>query len=202
PFTIRLFKRIPMFAGLGGGSADAAAFLTAAVQLYQLPIKREALIELATAVGQDVPFFLSGGTARATGLGSRVESLPDLPGAWRFVVVCPPVEVPTRAVYEAVDGGAPSARRTPALAERLQSGGPIEPGAFGNDLEDTARRLFPSLGHAVDPLKERLPGLRMSGSGAAFFAAYPTAEAARSALQAAEQGGAKAWLCRPVPAWR
>ncbi len=80
PFTIRLFKRIPMFAGLGGGSADAAAFLLAAVQLYQLPIKQDALVELATAVGQDVPFFLSGGTARATGLGSTVESLPEPAG--------------------------------------------------------------------------------------------------------------------------
>lgn len=202
PFTIRLFKRIPMFAGLGGGSADAAAFLTAAVQLYQLPIQREALVELATAVGQDVPFFLTGGTARATGLGSTVESLPDLPGDWRFVVVYPPVEVPTRAVYEAVDGGAPSARLTPALAERLRSGGRIDPAAFGNDLEDTARRLFPALGQAVDPLKESLPDLHMSGSGAAFFAAFPTEVTTRAALHAAKQGGAQAWLCRPVPAWR
>ncbi|MDQ6711505.1 MAG: 4-(cytidine 5'-diphospho)-2-C-methyl-D-erythritol kinase [Candidatus Dormibacteraeota bacterium] len=202
PFTIRLFKRIPMFAGLGGGSADAAAFLLAAVQLYDLPLKQDALVELATAVGQDVPFFLSGGTARATGLGSTVEPLPELPGSWRFVVVCPPVEVPTRAVYEAVEGTAPTAHRTPALVERLRSARAIDPGAFGNDLEATARRLFPSLDQAIAPLAATLPGLRMSGSGAAFFAAFPGDEAARAGLRAAQQAGAKAWLCRPVPAWR
>ena len=202
PFTIRLFKRIPMGAGLGGGSADAAAFLRAAVLLYDLPIADDALIELATAVGQDVPFFLRGGTARATGLGSTVAPLPDLPASWRFVVVCPPVEVATRTVYEAVDGGAPSAHRTPALAARLTAAGPIEAQTFGNDLEVTARRLFPSLGEAVDPLPASVPGLQMSGSGAAFFAGFPTDRPARDALQAAQRGGATAWLCRPVPAWR
>jgi len=202
PFTIRLFKRIPMFAGLGGGSADAAAFLVAAVQLYQLPIEPDALAEVATAVGQDVPFFLSGGTARATGLGSTVESLPDWPASWRFVVVCPPVEVPTRAVYEAVDGGAPTAHRTPALVERLRGSDPLEPDAFGNDLEATARRLFPALDAAITLLARALPGLRMSGSGAAFFAAFPTPAEARAGLEAARQAGAKAWFCRPVPGWR
>jgi 4-diphosphocytidyl-2-C-methyl-D-erythritol kinase len=202
PFTIRLFKRIPMGAGLGGGSADAAAFLRAAVRLYDLPIMADALIELATAVGQDVPFFLHGGTARATGLGSTVAPLPDLPASWRFVVVCPPIEVATRTVFEAVDAGAPSAHRTPALATRLAAAGPIEAAAFGNDLEATARRLFPSLGEAVDPLLARVPGLQMSGSGGAFFAAFPTDRAAQDALQAAQRGGAKAWLCRPVPAWQ
>ena len=201
-FTIRLFKRIPMGAGLGGGSADAAAFLRAAIHLYQLQIGAEALVELATAVGQDVPFFLNGGTARATGLGSTVAPLPDLPRDWRFVVVCPPIEVATRTVFQAVDGGAPSARRTPALAQRLSSAAPIETSSFGNDLEATARRLFPGLGAALDPLLSGLPGLQMSGSGAAFFAAFPTQSAALSGLEVARQAGASAWYCRPVPAWR
>jgi len=202
PFTIRLFKRIPMAAGLGGGSADAAAFLRAAILLYDLSIDGDALVEMATAVGQDVPFFLKGGTARATGLGSTLAPLPDVPASWRFVVVCPPVEVATRTVYEAVDGGAPSAHRTPALAGRLAAAGTIDAEGFGNDLEATARRLFPSLGEVVDPLIGSLPGLQMSGSGAAFFAGFPTDRAARDALEAAQRGGAKAWLCRPVPAWR
>ena len=121
PFTIRLFKRIPMGAGLGGGSADAAAFLKAANLLYDLKLKPAELVEIATAVGQDVPFLLSGGTARATGLGSTLSPLPAPPSNWRFLVVCPPVEIPTRAVYEAVDGGAPSARRTPALVAALET---------------------------------------------------------------------------------
>src|SRR5881296_963570 len=101
PFTIRLFKRIPMGAGLGGGSADAAAFLRAANQLYGLKLKTVELAEIGERVGHDVPFFLIGGTARATGLGSTVSPLRPLPTRTKFLVVCPPIEVPTRAVYEA-----------------------------------------------------------------------------------------------------
>src|SRR5712692_7634814 len=72
PFTIRLFKRIPMGAGLGGGSADAAAFLKAANLLYDLKLTPSELIEISTAVGQDVPVLLGGGAGGATGLGSTV----------------------------------------------------------------------------------------------------------------------------------
>src|SRR5437879_1893118 len=153
PFTIRLFKRIPMGAGLGGGSADAAAFLKAANLLYALKLTPDELIEIATAVGQDVPFLLDGGTARATGLGSTVSALPPVPSSWRFLVVDPPIEISTRAVYEAVDGGAPSARRTPALVEALSHPQPRPSPArgegevasdvvLGNDLEGASRRLF------------------------------------------------------------
>src|SRR5256714_8192981 len=158
PFTIRLFKRIPMGAGLGGGSADAAAFLKAANLLYGLNLKQAELIEIATAVGQDVPFLLSGGTARATGLGSTLAPLPAVPSSWRFLVVCPPVEVSTRAVYEAVDGSVPSAGRTPALVQALIEAAGLHPDPptqggrekdrsprgterFGNDLEPASRRL-------------------------------------------------------------
>lgn len=202
PFTIRLFKRIPMGAGLGGGSADAAAFLSAAVALYQLPVSDQALVELATAVGQDVPFFLNGGTARATGLGSTVSPLPEFPRHWRFVVICPPIEVATRAVYEAVDGAAPTARRTPALVEHLKSRGGIEAAAFGNDLEETTRRIFPALDAAIQTLGQTLKGLQMSGSGAAFYAAFAGEAQAQEALASVQREGMRAWLCRPVPAWR
>src|SRR5260370_11220200 len=118
-FTIRLFKRVAMGAGLGGGSADAAAFLKAANLLYDLKLTPGGLIEIATAVGQAVPFLLAGGTARATGLGSTVSPLPSVSANWRFLVVSPPVQIPTRAVYYAVDGDVPSARLTPALVAAL-----------------------------------------------------------------------------------
>src|SRR5437879_6421286 len=119
PFTIRLFKRVPMGAGLAGGSSDAAVFLRAANLLYDLKLKQAELIEIAKAVGQDVPFLLSGGTARATGLGSTIAPLAAVPTSWRFLVVCPPVEISTGAVYESVHGIAPSARRTPGLVASL-----------------------------------------------------------------------------------
>jgi 4-diphosphocytidyl-2-C-methyl-D-erythritol kinase len=232
PFTIRLFKRIPLGAGLGGGSADAAAFLRAANLLYALKLSSDELIEIATAVGQDVPFLLSGGTARATGLGSTVSLLPPVPSSWRFIVVCPPIQISTRAVFEVVDGGAPSGRRTPALVEALEAPTltlPRERGrgmsgegsgrgremsrgegdfvhargegesVFGNDLEAASRRVFPALDEAINRLRDAVPGLTMSGTGAALFALFDGRQDAERALEAVRGLGYPAWLCRPVP---
>lgn len=198
PFTIRLFKRVPMGAGLAGGSSDAAVFLKAANLLYDLKLNPAELVEIATAVGQDVPFLLAGGTGRATGLGSTVAPLPAVPASWRFVVVCPPVEIPTRAVYEAVDGSAPSGRRTPRLVEALKNGGDLS--LFGNDLEAASRRLFPPLDEALNRLTPVLPGLTMSGTGAALFARFAGRADAEAALAAVRKLGYPAWVCRPVAA--
>jgi 4-diphosphocytidyl-2-C-methyl-D-erythritol kinase len=209
PFTIRLFKRLPMGAGLGGGSADAAAFLKAANLLYDLKLKPGELIEIATAVGQDVPFLLAGGTARATGLGSTVAPLPAVPSSWRFLVVCPPLEISTRAVYEAVDGSVPSARRTPELVAALQTptvtlprerGRESATALFGNDLEPASRRLFPQLDEALKRLHDIVPGLTMSGTGAALFATFVGRAEADAALAAVRKLGYPAWVCRPVSA--
>ncbi|HEV3461107.1 MAG TPA: 4-(cytidine 5'-diphospho)-2-C-methyl-D-erythritol kinase, partial [Candidatus Dormibacteraeota bacterium] len=198
PFTIRLFKRLPMGAGLGGGSADAAAFLRAANLLYDLRLKPGELIEIATAVGQDVPFLLAGGTARATGLGSTVAPLPAVPSGWRFLVVSPPLEIPTRAVYEAVDGSVPSAHRTPGFVAALPSGGDIS--LFGNDLEAASRKLFPALEQAMTHLRPAVPGLTMSGTGAALFATFASNSDADAAVAEVRKLGYPAWVCRPVSA--
>ena len=202
PFTIRLFKRLPMGAGLGGGSADAAAFLKAADLLYGLKLKPAELVEIATAVGQDVPFLLSGGTARATGLGSTLAPLPPVPSSWRFLVVCPPVQIPTRAVYEAVDGSGPSGRRTPALVASLEAEMSKGDGefVFGNDLEAASRRLFPPLDETLNRLHHVVPGLTMSGTGAALFARFVRRVDAEAALAVVREIGYPAWVCRPVSA--
>ena len=215
PFTIRLFKRIPMGAGLGGGSADAAAFLKAANRLYDLKLALGELAEIAAAVGQDVPFLLSGGTARATGLGSTVSPLPPVPSSWRFLVVCPRLEISTRAVYDAVDGGAPSGRRTVALVAALhaptlalpQRGRELSQeregdyaGLFGNDLEPATRQLFPALEDAMNRLRRAVPGLTMSGTGAALFAPFAGRQDAAAALASVRELGYPAWACRPVSA--
>jgi 4-diphosphocytidyl-2-C-methyl-D-erythritol kinase len=148
PLRIRLSKRIPMGAGLGGGSSDAAAFLRAASAVYGLSLDHDELCEIAARVGQDVPFFLRGGTAYATGRGSRVEPLPPLSSRWTFLVFFPEVEVSTRDVYEASDGSRPSGSRSPALVQAVRAGR-LYPGLFGNDFEDVTRRLFPRIEHAL-----------------------------------------------------
>jgi 4-diphosphocytidyl-2-C-methyl-D-erythritol kinase len=203
PFTIRLFKRVPMGAGLGGGSADAAAFLKAANLLYELKLKPVELVEIATAVGQDVPFFLDGGTARATGLGSTVSPLPPVPPSWRFLVIWPGIEISTRAVYEAVDGSELSQHRTPELVAALEKAADppwrIEV-EFGNDLESVTRKLFPTMDALLGTWREAMPTLTMSGTGAALFAMFDNRREAADALLAVLKVGHPAWLCRPVPA--
>lgn len=210
PFTIRLFKRIPLGAGLGGGSSDAAAFLQAANQLYDLRLTPRDLADVATQVGQDIPFFLLGGTARATGLGSTISPLPSVPSSWYFLVVCPPVQISTRTVYAAVDGNAPSAGRTPRLIETLGTPSPALPAGgrekdgggdiFGNDMETVSRRLFPEFNEVVDKLRSVVPSLTMSGTGAAMFAVFDDRPQAKAALAAIKPLGYPAWLCRPVAA--
>jgi 4-diphosphocytidyl-2-C-methyl-D-erythritol kinase len=215
-FEIRLHKRIPIGAGLGGGSSDAAAFLRAAIALYDIKISAEELHEIAQRVGQDVPFFLRGGTALASGLGSAIEPLPPIPAAWRFALVTPTIEVSTKEVYAAVDGSAPSAGRTAGVAAALNAGRAPEPASFGNDLETTAVSRYPQLAEAVAPMHDRLPNLRMTGTGGAFFAAFATTREAAAALEEppprpspegggrslpAPEGGGRIGVYRPVPAW-
>jgi len=212
PFTIRLFKRIPIGGGLGGGSADAAAFLNAANAIYGLKLKTAELAEIATLVGHDVPFFLRGGTARATGLGSTLSPAPGMPASWRFLVVCPPVPVLTSTVYEAVDGRTPSARRTAGLMNFLaplpdppptQRGEGVDrqvEGLLGNDLEPVTRQLFPAYDEAVDRLRQVVPTLTMTGTGAGLFAVFTNRTEALDAHERIRPLGYPAWVTRPVPA--
>jgi 4-diphosphocytidyl-2C-methyl-D-erythritol kinase len=200
--------------------------LKAANELYDLRLKPGAMIEIATAVGQDVPFFLRGGTARATGLGSTVAPLPSVPPKWTFLVICPAIQVSTRAVYDAVDGTKPSARRTTKLVELLNTPSPALPTGgreethpptrgreeghpptrgrvgqiFGNDLEPVSRKLFPALDAAIDRLHDLVPSLTMSGTGASMFAVFPSRRDAEAALIKVKPLGYAAWVGRPVPA--
>ncbi|HEY9286875.1 MAG TPA: 4-(cytidine 5'-diphospho)-2-C-methyl-D-erythritol kinase [Candidatus Dormibacteraeota bacterium] len=211
PFTIRLWKRIPIGAGLGGGSADAAALLKAANQLYGLKLKTAELAEIATQVGQDVPFFLQGGTVRATGLGSTLSSLPAVPTGWRILVVCPPLQISTKTVYEAVDGHTPSARRTAGLIDHLaplpdpppaqQGEGVVGDVArlFANDLEPVTRRLFPAYNEALERARELVPSLTMTGTGAGLFAVFPDRPQAADAFNRIEPLGYPMWITHPVP---
>lgn len=201
PVSVRLHKRVPVAAGMGGGSADAATFLRAVIRLYGLTLSPADLHDLAARVGQDVPFLLHGGTALATGLGSTLEALPALPRRWLFLVAAPPVAVSTRAVYETVDGRGPSMKLTPVLVGALRAGRLDAAAGFGNDLEAATRSLHPELDRVVAPLGALVPGLTMTGSGGAFFAAFDSVARARQAIDRARAASLPLWLCRPVPAW-
>src|SRR5690242_3699597 len=98
---VRLTKRIPVAAGLGGGSSDAAGFLVGLDRLLGLDLSEEEIRDLAAGLGSDVPFFLKGGTARATGRGEQVRHLCPAPPGW-IVLATPPVAISTTWAYERV----------------------------------------------------------------------------------------------------
>ncbi len=114
---IRLDKRIPLQAGLGGGSADAAATLLALVQLWRVPVRPSQLTDVAATLGADVPFFLSGGTALGLGRGDEVYPLADLPRHW-IVLLIPGFGVSIGRRLRLVRRASATSARGPARASR------------------------------------------------------------------------------------
>lgn len=167
--SLRLVKRIPTAAGLGGGSSDAAAALIAANRGWRLGWSRVELASLAAELGSDVPFFVVGGAAICRGRGEQVEPLSGL-GTLHFVVVRPPVGMSTADVYRhcRIDS---SPRSMQPLCESLVRGD-LERlgGAMFNRLQPAAELLSPWIGRVAAALAaEDIPGHQMSGSGSCYF---------------------------------
>lgn len=172
---LRLVKRIPVAAGLGGGSADAAAALTAVNQLAGGAVPRSELLHLAARLGADVPFLLTGAAlALGWGHGERLLRLPPLPPA-PMLLVCPPVAIPTPEAYAWVSEARAGAGPRGSLAldlEALSRWSDI--GRMGgNDFESVVFGRFPLVRAAFEALARTGPILcRMSGSGATLAAIY------------------------------
>ena len=159
---IALDKRIPMQAGMGGGSSDAATCLLALNRLWGLNLPLQRLQEIGLALGADVPFFLLGRNAWVEGIGESIRALALPPAA--FVVLKPAAGLDTASVF----GDAGLERNT---APAIISGFAADPYGFGhNDLQPVAQRICPQVGQALQWLaKAGLQG-RMTGSGSAVFA--------------------------------
>jgi len=177
PFGVHLHlvKRIPVQAGLGGGSSDGAAALTAVNALAGGAVPRHELLQLAARLGSDVPYlFMQAPLALAWGHGERMLQLPPLPAAPALLLV-PPVSVSTREAYQWVSEGRRLAGRRGAVAydlDALGSWGSIGRLA-GNDFESPVFSRFPVVREAFEALCRTHPLLcRMSGSGATLFALY------------------------------
>jgi 4-diphosphocytidyl-2-C-methyl-D-erythritol kinase len=179
--ALRLTKRIPVAAGLGGGSADAAAALRALVELWRVAMPEEELFDLAAELGADVPMCLAGRAALASGVGEILRPAPPLPSC-AILLVNPGTPLATAQVFAARRGAFSVARPVPppwpdlaALVVALS--------ACGNDLTDAATWLSPAIADVLEALR-RTDGARyaaMSGSGATCFALYDTVEAASRA---------------------
>jgi 4-diphosphocytidyl-2-C-methyl-D-erythritol kinase len=175
PARFRLVKRIPVGAGMGGGSSDAAATLRALSSLYGLDLD---LTPLAAGLGSDVSFFLQGGAALATGTGENLSPLPPTlpPTSGCYAIAWPGYPIPTASVYRAWD----------------------ELGGEGdNQLTRAAVAVEPRLAGFVN----KLEGWRMTGSGSAFFKPCQDRQHAERAVEAIR--GLDCWtaVAAPVPAW-
>jgi 4-diphosphocytidyl-2-C-methyl-D-erythritol kinase len=185
---LTLDKRIPVRAGLGGGSSDAAAALLAVNQLAGHAVPRHELLQFAARLGSDVPFFVAGGSlALAWGRGERLLRLPPLPAAPALLVI-PPAGVSTAEAYGWVDAARHSAGRRGAVAldlDAVSRWGDIGRMA-GNDFESPVFERLTSVRAAFEALVGTRPLVcRMTGSGSALFAVYRTArdrDDARSVL--------------------
>jgi 4-diphosphocytidyl-2-C-methyl-D-erythritol kinase len=185
---LRLRKRVPAAAGLGGGSSDAAATLRALDALVPGALPRERLAAVALDLGADVPFFLNPRPAWVSGVGERVEPAAGVPPL-DLVLANPGAALSTAEVYAGWDAGPARASR-PGDARRgleawLGGGGPaLLAGAATNDLEGPARQLCPAIG----PLREALERsgaetAALSGSGATVYGVFRDAGAARAAAE-------------------
>ena len=183
---VTLHKKIPMQAGLGGGSSDAAAALLGLRRLWKVRVPDETIHRVASQLGSDVPFFLMGGTALGLGRGDDVYPLEDLP-AYRVVLVFPPFGVPTADAYRWFDeAGSSGGRPTPKTA--LSPGWSV---ALANDLEPPVIARHPVIGRLKRRLAERGALVAaMSGSGSTVFGVFKTQAGANAAARALKADGA------------
>ena len=194
---IHVTKRIPMEAGLAGGSADAAAVLTALNRLTDAHKTVEELCEIGQTVGADVPFCILGGAAEATGIGTILSPLPSLPACW-LVIAKPDDGVSTAEAYRLVDGAdMPRRPRQSAMTDAL----------CGGDLEAAGRELCNVFEYALDLSAVRdikavmrrygTLGCQMTGSGSAVFGLFQDKGDARRCASALREGGICVHVCHP-----
>ncbi|MBM7841061.1 4-diphosphocytidyl-2-C-methyl-D-erythritol kinase [Alkalihalobacillus xiaoxiensis] len=167
---IYITKRIPVAAGLAGGSSDAAATLKGLNQLWELGLSLDELAELGAEIGSDVSFCVYGGTALATGRGERIEALPSPPPLW-VVLAKPPIGVSTKDVYGGLKVDKAKPGNTKAMIEALhnQDAQAIF-SLLHNTLEDVTLRLHPEVKRIKEQMKRfGADAVLMSGSGPTVF---------------------------------
>lgn len=183
---IHLHKYIPICAGMGGGSADAAAVLTALNALYRLPLAPDALSELALTLGADVPFMLRGGLARARGVGEILDFY-DCPASYSFVGLIPRRGASTGKVFTRFSDEMPRpAVDNPALLTALCRGDMKQIAAgMQNHLQPVTEEMLPQLAEFRQQLLQHgAVNSMMTGSGALVYGLFPSAQDANRAAAA------------------
>lgn len=172
PVQLKMEKRVPVGAGLGGGSADAASMLLAVDELFGLELNSDQLVELGARLGSDVPYCLHGGAALVEGLGETLERTPAVSGT--VLLALPAFGCATGAVYKAYDDE-PRDLRADDVRTMARSG-TLDVSVLFNDLEAPARRAQPALDRLLNDLRAMASddlAVHLTGSGSACFAIAP-----------------------------
>jgi len=192
--AVRLTKRIPLAAGLGGGSADAAAALRALARLWGLAETDARLAPLARTLGADVPACLAGRAVRVTGIGDVLAAAPPIPPL-ELLLVNPGRPAPTGDVYRALSPAAFAV--APPRAAVKSVGWPAWLTAGQNALEPAARTVQPAIAAVAEALTATgAPLVRLCGSGATVFAAWPDAVSPDDAAAALRRDRPDWWQTR------
>jgi len=182
---IAIIKKIPVAAGLGGGSSDAASVLMGMNELLRLGLSDQRLMEIGVKLGADVPFFIFKKTALAEGIGEALTVMPEMPGAW-ILLVNPGVHVSTAWVYKNLQlTNRGELAKLPSLYESVADVCSI----FANDLEAVTIAAFPVIAEIKNSmLRHGALGAMMSGSGPTVFGLYQDRETAEQARVATTSG--------------
>jgi 4-diphosphocytidyl-2-C-methyl-D-erythritol kinase len=204
---IRLLKRIPEAAGLGGGSADAAAVLVGLNWLWDLNLSQHRLIEIASTLGSDVPFFIIGGTALVEGKGELITPLPNIPA--RYMIILTPDISPvdhldkskTSYLYSLLrPEHYTNGHRTEQLLKKVVAGQDID-GLVSNTFEEVAEKAFPGLSEYKSLLlRQGATVVLLCGSGPALAAFSPSMDKAQRAFSALSKEDVRSYIIQTVPA--
>jgi 4-diphosphocytidyl-2-C-methyl-D-erythritol kinase len=193
---IHIEKRIPVGAGLGGGSSDAAATLVGVNRLLGLCLSKRKLKGLGLALGADVPFFVEARPARARGIGERLTFLRNVPRRW-FVILYPKFAVSTAWAYKNLPRKLTKPRANTSIT-RLFTSSPDYDALLVNDLEPVTAGKYPVIGLLKETLADAgALGMLMSGSGSSVFGVFHSRQKAEQAFRRLNRDkGVRAFLVR------
>ncbi len=178
---IKLTKKIPLAAGLGGGSSDAATTLMALNKICSFNLKKSELIKLGAKIGADVPFFIFGNNALASGVGDKLKALQNLPKI-NLILIKPQFELSTKMVYENLNLRLTKGKNNYSIPRFLELSDIIR--ELHNDLESVSLEMHPELADLKKMLlRHGALGALMSGSGPTVFGIFRDGKEAKNILE-------------------
>lgn len=196
---IKIQKKIPIFAGLAGGSSDGAAAIVCLNKMFETKLSQDEMREIGAEVGTDIPFCIEGGTARARGTGTKLEKIKNIPECG-IVIVKPECEVSTKKAYEMYDSSKiRDKKNVQNMVNFINKGDLFKISQYlFNDFENFIQK--PEIEQAKhEMLKSNPLGINMSGSGPSVFAIFENLYKAERCAKTLNKIFPKTYVCTPIP---